>query len=63
MAKIKYGTTLWGAAFLKAIERETDSGRLSRGKSYANTGKVYDIKLQDKRIAAKVKGNYHPFYL
>ena len=62
MARKTYGTTIWGVAFLKAIERETDSGRLSRGKSYANTGKVYDIKLQDKRIAAKVSGNYQPFY-
>ena len=62
MARKTYGTTIWGAAFLKAIERETDSGRLSRGKSYANTGKVYDIKLQDKFIAAKVRGNYKPYY-
>jgi len=62
MARTTYGTTIWGETFLKAIQRETDSGRLSRGKSYANTGKVYDIKLQDKRIAAKVSGNYQPFY-
>jgi len=62
MARKTYGTTIWGAAFLKAIERETDSGRLGRGKSYANTGKVYDVKLQDRRIAAKVRGNYQPFY-
>ncbi len=62
MARKTYATTIWGEAFLKAIERETDAGRLSRGKSYANTGKVYDIKLQDKRIAAKVRGNYQPFY-
>ena len=62
MARKTYGTTIWGAAFLKAIESETDSGRLSRGKSYANTGKVYDIKLQDRRITAKVRGNYQPFY-
>ena len=62
MARKTYGTTIWGAAFLKAIEIETDLGRLSRGKSYANTGKVYDIKLQDKRIGAKVRGNYQPFY-
>ena len=62
MARKTYGTTIWGAAFLKVIEIETDLGRLSRGKSYANTGKVYDIKLQDKRIGAKVRGNYQPFY-
>lgn len=62
MSRAKYGTTLWGAEFLKAIERETDSGRLSRGKTYANTGKVYDVKLDAKKIEAKVKGNYKPFY-
>ncbi len=62
MAKIKYGTTLWGSEFLKAIERETDLGRLGRGKTYANTGKVYDVSLQSKTISAKVKGNYSPFY-
>ncbi len=62
MARKVYGTTLWGAEFLKAIERETDSGRLSRGKSYANTGKVYDVSLQEKLISAKVAGNYAPYY-
>lgn len=62
MAKIKYGTTLWGAAFLDSIEQRTDDGRLSRGRSYANTGKVYDISLASNRISAKVKGNYKPFY-
>lgn len=62
MAKTLYGTTIWGGEFLKAIERETDSGRLGRGKTYANTGKVYDVKLQSRNINAKVKGNYSPFY-
>ena len=62
MARKNYGTTIWGGAFLKAIERETDSGRLSRGRSYANTGKVYDVQLKEKQISAKVKGNYKPFY-
>ena len=62
MARIQYGTTIWGGEFLKAIERETDSGRLGRGKTYANTGKVYDVVLQSKTISAKVKGNYSPYY-
>jgi SNF2 family DNA or RNA helicase/uncharacterized Zn finger protein len=62
MARINYGNTIWGAEFLKAIERETDAGRLSRGKTYANTGKVYDVKLDAKNIEAKVKGNYQPYY-
>ena len=62
MARIKYGTTIWGNEFLQAIENETDSGRLGRGKSYANTGKVYDIKLTSSKISAKVRGNFSPFY-
>ena len=62
MARKNYGTTVWGEAFLRAIERETDSGRLSRGRSYANTGRVYDIQLKAKRIEAKVEGNYSPYY-
>jgi len=62
MARIQYGTTTWGAALLKVLESKTDSGRLSRGKSYANTGKVYDVLVEDSHIAAKVEGNYSPFY-
>ena len=62
MARIQYGTTIWGGEFLKAIERETDYGRLGRGKTYANTGKVYDVVLQSKTIDAKVRGNYSPYY-
>jgi len=63
MAKKVYGTTLWGAEFLKSIEYETDSGRLARGKTYANTSKIYDVELKSRTIAAKVKGNYAPFYI
>ncbi len=62
MARKAYGTTLWGKEFLTAIENETDDGRLSRGKTYANTGKIYDVKLNKNEIVAKVVGNYSPFY-
>lgn len=62
MARQKYGTTLWGSEFLKAIEHQTDSSRLSRGKTYANTNKVYDVVLNSKTISAKVKGNYSDYY-
>ncbi|MFA7083077.1 MAG: DEAD/DEAH box helicase [Arcobacteraceae bacterium] len=62
MAKNNYGTTLWGNEFLQAIEEQTDSGRLSRGKNYANTGKVFDVNLEANHIKAKVKGNSSPFY-
>jgi len=62
MAKKIYGTTLWGREFLTAIENETDTARLSRGKTYANTGKIYDVELKSRTISAKVTGNYSPFY-
>ncbi len=62
MARKVYGTTLWGGEFLRHIEKATDDGRLSRGKSYANTGKIYGVKVSAKTISAKVKGNYAPFY-
>jgi len=62
MAKKIYGTTVWGKEFLSAIENETDDGRLSRGKTYANTGKIYDVKLSINKISAKVVGNYSPYY-
>ncbi|HFS82579.1 MAG TPA: DEAD/DEAH box helicase [Epsilonproteobacteria bacterium] len=61
MAK-KYGVTPWGAELLRVLERKTDYGRLSRGKTYANTGKVYDVTIEGNRIAAKVRGNYSPYY-
>ena len=44
---------------LKGIDH---SNRLPRGKTYANTGKVYDIKFIDNIITAKVKGNYASYY-
>ena len=62
MARTQYGITIWGGEFLRAIESKIDSGRLGRGKTYANTGKVYDVVLQSKTINTKVKGNYTPFY-
>jgi len=62
MAKKVYGTTPWGKELLDVIERKTDSGRLARGKTYANTGKVYDIKVSKNSITAKVIGNYDPYY-
>ncbi len=62
MARKQYGTTIWGAELLKVLERKTDSGRLRRGKTYANTGRVYDVSVKDSHIKAKVKGNYSPYY-
>jgi len=62
MAIKAYGITLWGSELLKVLEGKTDSGRLARGRSYANTGKVYNISLDKNFIKARVKGNYNPYY-
>ncbi len=62
MARKQYGTTIWGAELLKVLEQKTDSGRLGRGRTYANTGRVYDVSVKDSHIRAKVEGNYSPYY-
>jgi len=62
MASKQYGTTLWGAELLRVLEQKTDAGRLGRGKTYANTDKVYDVVVKDSHIKAKVAGNYSPYY-
>ncbi len=62
MAKKQYGTSIWGAELLKVLEQKTDYGRLGRGKTYANTGRVYDVSVKNSHIRAKVEGNYSPYY-
>ena len=62
MARKQYGTTSWGAELLEVLEQKTDSGRLARGKTYANTGRVYDVVVKSSHIKAKVEGNYSPYY-
>jgi SNF2 family DNA or RNA helicase len=36
--------------------------RLNRGRRYANGGKVLSLSIKDRRVIAKVKGNYRPSY-
>ena len=54
----KYGKTWWGNAWVEALEKiDLNSNRLPRGKSYANTGKVIEIKLDENYwVKAKVQG-------
>ena len=56
MARQTYGTTPWGAWFLEMLKAYDDSGRLSRGKTYANTGKVNSLVVNGQTAGAKVKG-------
>ncbi len=62
MARSKYGMTPWGAWFLRMIESYDGDGRVSRGKSYANTGKVDSLVITGNKVAARVAGHYDPWY-
>jgi len=61
-ASQRYGITPWGSWFAEALEGFDESGRLSRGKSYANTGKVPKLDFEGCSAIAKVKGHSSPWY-
>ena len=58
----QFGITAWGAWFVEALEDYDESGRLSRGKSYANTGKVKELSIKEGTATAKVAGRSQPWY-
>ncbi|MDR2623346.1 MAG: SWIM zinc finger family protein [Methanobrevibacter sp.] len=58
----KYGRTWWGEKWLGALKGIDHSNRLPRGRTYANTGKIHDIRFNDNIITGKVKGNYAKYY-
>ncbi len=64
MAIHEYGTTWWGKQWLLSLDGIDLQNRIPRGKSYANTGKVYSVSFDENRglIKARVKGHYDPFY-
>lgn len=59
--KKTYGNTWWGAQWVEALER-IDTNRLARGKTYANTGKVQNIKFQQDSLSARVTGSWASYY-
>lgn len=56
------GTTWWGKRWVAALESLCDSGRLSRGKSYARQGQVLSIDVQAGKVQAKVQGSHSDPY-
>ncbi|MDR0645353.1 MAG: DEAD/DEAH box helicase [Treponema sp.] len=60
MTRNQYGQTPWGRWFIDALD--APSGRLDRGRSYANTDKVTKLEIKDRLVKARVRGNYRPFY-
>jgi uncharacterized Zn finger protein len=47
----------WATRWIDALERLVDSGRLSRGRSYARKGQVLSIEETKQGIAARVQGS------
>ncbi len=47
----------WAQRWIAALERLVDSGRLTRGRSYARKGQVLSIEENKDGIAAKVQGS------
>jgi len=60
--KNRYGVTPWGSWFINVLDSYEMGSRLDRGRTYANTGKVLSLELNEGRAVAKVKGNYRPSY-
>ena len=62
MTSRKITKTWWGEKWLDALKGVYYTNRIDRGKTYANTGRVYDILINDNLALAKVRGNYKSFY-
>jgi len=52
----------WAQRWIAALERLVDSGRLSRGRSYARQGQVLSIEETKDGIAARVQGSQRSPY-
>ena len=55
--KGKFGKTWWAGRWLAALERVMDSGRLSRGRSYARSGQVLKLDVSPGGVSARVQGS------
>ncbi len=51
------GETWWSKRFIAALETLTDTGRLGRGRSYARTGQVMDLRISPGEVSAAVQGS------
>jgi len=59
----KFAQNWWADRWIAALERLMDSGRLSRGRSYARQGQVLDIVFSTGIITAPVQGSRRTPYL
>ena len=53
----QFGKTWWAGKWLAALERLMDSGRLSRGRSYARSGQVLNLDIKPGHVDSRVQGS------
>ncbi len=58
----QFSRTWWGKRFIAALEEFTDPGRLSRGRSYANGGKIKSFEIKEGVATAQVRGSVNPYF-
>jgi len=51
------GDTWWGRRLSETMEAVVDSGRVSRGKSYARSGQVLSLSVEPGRAVGRVQGS------
>jgi uncharacterized Zn finger protein len=51
------GAQWWSRRFIDVLESIADRGRLSRGRSYARTGQVLDLRVEPYAVTARVQGS------
>ena len=52
-----YGKTWWGKKWLETFNDIDCDNRLPRGRTYANTGRAYNIEINGNVITARVRGS------
>ena len=57
-----FGKNWWAQRWIAALEQLVDSGRLSRGRSYARKGQVLSIEETKDGISARVQGSQRTPY-
>ncbi|TQE98320.1 MAG: helicase SNF2, partial [Spiribacter salinus] len=57
MAQKQFGHTWWGEQWLNALHAVDWSNRLPRGRRYANNGSVQSLRVDGRRVEARVKGS------
>lgn len=52
-----FGKSWWANRWIKVLESFDIGGRLARGRSYARSGQVLSIQIENGRVMAKVQGS------